>query len=217
MQYYITTYIEGLSLDSFPDTLPQNTWSNIADNLLFLIDRLTSIKAHQYSEHGVFVKGDYADIFKRKLATRLKHPLIANYLHKKFEQVLNWFYEIIDNSHFSQPTLIHMDVKPANIIYNADTGVVSLIDFEFARFGDIDYGWTQILLSGCNKFNNFYKEQIIPYMTNERLTLDDAFQIPKFQCYLFYQVMCNLIYYHDHHSSCPKEMEEIFNLFINIV
>lgn len=215
MQYYITTYIEGLSLDTFPDTLPQNIWGNIADKLLFLIDQLTSLKALQYSEHGIFVEDDYASILIKKLETRLKHPLIANYLQKKFEQVLNWFNEILDHSHFSQPTLIHMDVKPANIIYNADTGAVSLIDFEFARFGDIDYGWTQILLSGCNQFNQFYKKQIIPYMTSGRLTLDDAFEIPKFQCYLFYQVMCNLIYYHDHHSPCPKEMQEIFNFFVN--
>ena len=75
------------------------------------------------------------------------------------------------------PTLIHMDIKPANIIYEPDTGVVALIDFEFARFGDIDYGWTQILLSGRNQFNQFYREQIVPHLTRDRINLDDAFAI----------------------------------------
>ncbi len=214
MQYYITTYIEGQSLDTFPDTLPQRTWSNIADNLLFLIDHLTSLKAPQYSEHGVFVPDNCASILKKKLETRLQHPLIAGFPRQKLEHAFNWFSEILDCSQFSQPTLIHMDIKPANIIYNTKTGAVSLIDFEFARFGDTDYGWTQILLSGCNQFNQFYKKQIIPHLTSGRLTLGDAFGIPKFQCYLFYQTMCNLIYYYDRHLSCPKEMEEIFDFFI---
>lgn len=215
MQYYITTYIEGQPLDTFPDTLPQNTWNNVADKLLILIDQLASLKAPQYSEHGVFVPDDYASILKKKLETRLRHPLIASYPREKLEQTIKWFCNILDHSQFSQPTFIHMDVKPANIIYNEKTGSVSLIDFEFARFGDVDYGWTQILMSGRNRFNQFYREQLVPRLTRDRLTWDKALNTPKFQCYLFYQAMCNLIYYHDRVLPCPEEFKELFNLFIN--
>lgn len=215
IQYYITTYIEGQPLDTFPDTLPQSTWSNVADKLLFLIDQLTLVKTSQYSEHGAFVPDNCANILKKKLEAKLRHPLIIKYPHKKLEQAFIWSCEILDQSLFSPPTLIHMDIKPANIIYNTKTGSLSLIDFEFARFGDIDYGWTQIILSGCNNFNQFYKEQIIPHLTCGRLTLSDAIEIPKFQCYLFYQTMCNLIYYYDHHLSCPEEMKKIFDLLIS--
>ena len=214
MNYYITTYIEGQSLDIFPDTLPQSTVAHIADSLLALIDQLTLLKAPQYSERGTFVSDNYKSILKKKLESRLQHSLISSYPYQKLDRAFNWFCEILDHSQFSQPTLIHMDVKPANIIYNTKTGLVSLIDFEFARFGDIDYGWTQILLSGCNQFNQFYKKQIVPRLTNDRITLDDALGIPKYQCYLFYQAMCNLIYYYDRHLSCPKEMVEIFEHFI---
>lgn len=214
MNYYVTTYTEGQALDTFPDTLPQNTISHIADRLLELINQLTQLKAPQYSERGAFVSDDCASILKRKLESRLLHPLISSYPRKKLDRAFNWAFEILDCSQFSQPTLIHMDIKPANIIYNAETGFVSLIDFEFARFGDIDYGWTQILLSGRNQFNQFYKEQIVPSITHNRVTLDDAFGIPKYQCYLFYQTMCNLIYYYDRHLPCPKEMVEIFEQFI---
>ncbi len=214
MQYYITTYIEGQSLDGFPDTLPQSTWKNISTKLLFLIDQLTLLKAPQYSEQGVFVSDDYASILKKKIYAKLRHPLITGYPHKKLERVFIWSCEILDHSQFSQPTLIHMDIKPANIIYNTKTGTVSLIDFEFARFGDVDYGWTQIILSECNQFNLFYKEYIIPYLTCGRLTLNNALEIPKFQCYLFYQSMCNLIYYYDNNLTCPEEMKKIFDCFI---
>lgn len=58
--------------------------------------------------------------------------------------------EILDTSRFSKPTLLHMDIKPANIIYNDRTGTV----FEFARFRDIDYGWTQILWKRLFLFRN---------------------------------------------------------------
>lgn len=214
MQYYITTYIKGQPLDTFPETLPQSTWSYVANRLLFLIDQITLLKAPQYSEHGAFVPDNYASILKTKLESRMRHPLISSYPCKKLERAFNWFCEILAQSKFSQPTLIHMDIKPANIIYNTDTGLVSLIDFEFARFGDIDYGWTQILLSGRNQFNQFYREQIVPHLTGGRVNLEDAFGIPKFQCYLFYQAMCNLIYYYDHHLPCPKEIEAIFEFFI---
>lgn len=215
MRYYITTYIEGQSLDTLPDTLSPSILNSIADKLLFLIDQLALITASQYSEHGNFVSDDCASILKKKLKIRLRHPLILSYSHEKLERIFNWCCKILDRSQFSQPVLIHMDVKPANIIYNMKTNTVSLIDFEFARFGDIDYGWIQILLSERNQFNQFYKEQIIMRMTNGRMTLDDAFKIPKLQCYLFYQAMCNLIYYYDRNLSCPKEIKEIFDYFIS--
>ena len=214
MQYYITTYIKGQPLDAFPETLPQSTWNYVADQLMLRINQLTLLKAPQYSEHGTFVRDNCATILKKKLASRMRHPLISSYPHKKLERAFDWVCEILEHSQFSQPTLIHMDIKPANIIYEPDTGVVALIDFEFARFGDIDYGWTQILLSGRNQFNQFYREQVVPHLTRDRINLDDAFAIPKFQCYLFYQAMCNLIYYDDHRLSCPKEMAEIFEFFI---
>lgn len=214
MNYYITTYIEGQALDTFPETLPQSTVNHIADRLLELIEHLTKLKASQYSERGNFVSDDCASILKKKLEARFLHPLIASYPYQKLERAFNWCREILDHSQFSRPTLIHMDIKPANIIYNSETGLVSLIDFEFARFGDIDYGWIQILLSGRNQFNQFYTEQIVPRLTSNKMTLDDALSIPKYQCYLFYQTMCNLIYYFDRHLPCPKGMKELFEWFI---
>lgn len=214
IHYYITTYIEGRPLDTFPNTLPQRTVKHIADRLLELINQLAQLKAPQYSERDAFVSDNCANILKRKLESKLLHPLIASYPRKKLDRASNWFRTILDHSQFSQPTLIHMDIKPANIIYNTETGHISLIDFEFARFGDIDYGWIQILLSGRNQFNQFYKEQIVPYLTNHRITLNDAFGIPKYQCYLFYQAMCNIIYYHDRHLPCPGDFVEIFEHFI---
>ena len=96
MNYYVTTYTEGQALDTFPDTLPQNTISHIADRLLELIDQLTQLKAPQYSERGAFVSDDCASILKRKLESRLLHPLISSYPRKKLDRAFNWAYEVLD-------------------------------------------------------------------------------------------------------------------------
>lgn len=214
IEYYITTYIEGRSLDTFSNKLHQNTYAKIAKKLLLLIDQLESIKSLLYSEHGTFISDNCADILEKKLQTRLRHPVIGNCSYKKLKKTYNWFCNTLEHSHFSQPTLIHMDIKPANIIYNEKTDSVSLIDFELARFGDTDYGWTQILMSGCNYFNYFYQKQIVPHLTKNRLTWDKALNTPKLQCYLFYQSLCNIIYYCERHLPCPREFEELFKFFM---
>jgi len=43
-----------------------------------------------------------------------------------------------------RPVLIHADIKPANIIFNLERRKATLIDFELARFGDIDFEWVKL-------------------------------------------------------------------------
>jgi aminoglycoside phosphotransferase (APT) family kinase protein len=42
------------------------------------------------------------------------------------------------------PTLLHADVKPANVIFELSTRKTTLIDFELSRFGDPDFEWTKL-------------------------------------------------------------------------
>lgn len=210
IKYYITSFIAGKTLDELSDSLLEKTWDEIADKLLFRLDELVAIQAPQYSERSGFVSDDCATGLIRKFRQRLHHPAMAQFPSKQMEASIERCFSVLEQSQYSPPSLLHMDVKPANIIYNSQTGNVSLIDFEFARFGDIDYGWTQVLLSGCNQFSMAYKQCLIPRLTKNRLLLQDAVEIPKFQCYLYYQLMCNLIYYHDRNLRCPNEMVLLF-------
>lgn len=134
---------------------------------------------------------------------------------EKIDAALTTCYDILEKCSYSPPTLLHMDVKPANIIYSPVTKDVTLIDFEFARFGDVDYGWTQIILSGINAFSRRYTDTIVPQLTSGRLSLEDALLLPKFRCYIFYQTACNLIYYYDRKMNCPKSLEFLFNKLLN--
>lgn len=214
IRYYVTNFLEGQPLSALSNALPESTWDDIANKLQGRLDELSSIQALQYSERNEFIPDGCAVILKRKFKERLRHPLISSLSRKKLERAVGRCFEILDECQFSEPTLLHMDIKPANIIYNPQTGSVSLIDFEFSRFGDIDYGWTQILLSGYNRFSRPYKEQLVPRLT-KRLTMKRALDIPKFQCYLFYQTMCNLIYYYDRNLKCPEDMQALFEQMIH--
>lgn len=209
VQYYITTFVNGQTLDELSKVLPADFWDGIADQLLLRYDELGTIRAPLYSEHGSFIAGGYATIFTRKLAEKLHYPGIPLSM-KKRNRAFEWCSEILETSSFSAPVLLHMDIKPANIIYEPHGNTVSLIDFEFARFGDADYGWTQLLLSGLNNFSDIYKHRIVPRMTRNRLTIRDALDIPKYQCYLFYQLICNFMYYDQRDMRSPEEMTSLF-------
>lgn len=215
VRYFVTTFVGGISLDKISESLTTNDWENISQKLLVRLDELSTVHAPLYSEHNKFVTNDCAAILKIKFSNRFKHPLFVKYSYKELDKAFKRCCQILDNSHFTKPTLLHMDVKPANIIYNFKTGFVTLIDFEFARFGDADYGWAQVLLSGINAFCTEYKKQVIPCMTSGRLTLKEALTIPKYQCYIFYQTACNLIYYYDRNMDCPKDMKQLFEKLLN--
>lgn len=210
MKYYITSFIDGVSLDNITETLTNDEWRIIASKLRSRLNELSTIHSSLYSEHNDFLTDDCATILKEKFLKRFSHPLFHAYSHKELGEAYERCCKILEASRFTKPTLLHMDVKPANIIYNSKTGLVTLIDFEFARFGDIDYGWTQVLLSGINAFRKEYKEQIVPRLTEGYLNLEEALEIPKFQCYIFYQTACNLIYYYEHNTDYPREIKELF-------
>lgn len=209
-QYYITTFINGQTLDDVSETLTETQWENIAVKLRVHLERLSTLHAPFYSEHNGDQSDDYASIQKAKFLKRLEHPLFLNYSHTELEKALLYCFQILETSQYSKPTFLHMDIKPANIIYNPQNDFVTLIDFEFARFGDLDYGWTQVLLSGLNWFIPKYKKYIVPQLIKGHMTLEEAVNTPKLQCYLFYQIACNLIYYNDLNRDCPEVMKKIF-------
>lgn len=211
--YYITNYIDGQVLDELPETFPNVFWEAIADKLRLRYDELGGIRSSHYSEHGRFIPDDCASIFLQKLAEKLQYPGIPLSDDKR-EVAFDWCRAVMENSSFSEPTLLHMDIKPGNIVYDPVSDSVSLIDFEFARFGDADYGWAQFLLSGINCFSNIYKKQIVPRVIGDRMNLQEALCIPKYQCYFFYQLICNIMYYNRQKKKCPEEMIFLFERLV---
>ena len=214
-QYYFYTFAEGETLESLEGKLSVDEWKSIAIKLRDRVDELSEIHTSKYSDHNAFISDQYSDIIKRKILPKLKHSTFREYQRETILAAHRQCMKILDSSKFSKPTLLHMDVKPANVIYNPQTKIVSLIDFELSRFGDIDYGWAQILITKLKNYGEIYENYVFPYLIKDHLSWDDALHMPKFQCYLFYQAACNLIYYDERKIPCPKEMKTLFVRLLN--
>lgn len=211
-RYFLYTFSKGKTLQELAETkcLSQDEWKSIANKLKKCITVLSTVHSQQYSDHNQFVADQYADILKRKIMPKLNHHTFSMLSSQIVTTIYQKCVNIIESSVYSEPTLIHMDVKPANVIYNLETKTVSLIDFELARFGDFDYGWTQLLITSLKNYGEEYQEYIYPHLVKDGISLEDALQIPKFQFYLFYQAACNLIYYDERKISCPIGMKSLF-------
>lgn len=209
-QYNLYFFVEGETLEELQLILSHEEWCQIANQLRKRIDEISSIHAEQYSDGNEFISDKYDVIQTRKLLPKLRHPAFSDIPSDVIERVQLNYAAILANSSFSIPTLLHMDIKPANIVYNRQSGLLSLIDFELSRFGDIDYGWAQVLLTSLKPYGDMYKSEIITEITKDRISLKEAFMIPKFQCYLLYQTACNLVYYFEKSASFPKEMYSLF-------
>lgn len=215
--FFITNYVEGYDLDILDLELSDTQWKKAAEDIRQQLMLLADIHTPYYSEHNKFFTGEYSEMFREKLQTRIKHISLTGYDESKMLSAYHNSLKILNNSTFSKPSLIHMDVKPANIIFDPKTEKAVLIDFEFARFGDLDYGIVQVLLTQFNSFSDNYKKKMFPVLTDGFITFNQACEIPKLQVYLWYQTMCNIIYYYNHKTQCPNEMKSIYEKMLNLL
>lgn len=215
--FFITNYVEGYDLEALESKLSDAQWKKAAEDIRKQLMLLANIHTPCYSEHNKFFTGGYPEMFSEKLQNKMKHISLTGYDRSKMQAAYNKSLSILNNSTFSEPSLIHMDVKPANIIFDSKTEQAVLIDFEFARFGDLHYGIIQVLLTQFNSFSDSYKKKMFPVLTDGLITFSQACEMPKLQVYLWYQTMCNIIYYYNKKIQCPKEMKNIFENMLSLL
>lgn len=212
--YYFLNYIEGDPLENICDDLADNEWEIVTDGIKNRIGELQACRQIEYSENGRFSSADYGKVMTDKLAERLCYPLQHNRLIALKIVLMDKYKYLLKDVVFPEACLIHMDIKPGNIIYNRKTQEVFLIDFENSRFCDFDYGNVQVLLTKYKRYNATYTTRVIPRL-NERFTLDYAVNDNKCLCYLFYQTLCNIIYFDSRRLPCPKEMVWLFDSLLD--
>lgn len=215
--FFITNYVEGYDLEALDSELSDTQWKKAAEDIRKQLMLLADIHTPYYSEHNKFFTYGYPKMFREKLQARIKHISLTGYDESKIQSAYNNSLRILNNSTFSEPSLIHMDVKPANIVFDPKTEKAVLIDFEFARFGDLDYGIVQVLLTQFNSFSENYKKKMFPVLTEELITFSQACETPKLRVYLWYQTMCNIIYYYNHNTQCPDEMKNIYENMLSLL
>lgn len=215
-EFYILEYLEGETFEELDGVLSEDEWQTAALKLKERLHELYSCTSDKYSDRAKFYSESFGELLSHKLTERLKNPLFAQFSKDKLAAATVAFNRILSNAEFPQAHLIHMDVKPANIIYNRNEKRVSLIDFENARFCDNDFGKTQLLLTAYKGYTETYKKYVLPNLI-DGFTVESAIRDEKCLSYLFYQTLCNLVFYESRRLTCPTDMSDMFNRLLNIL
>lgn len=141
--YLVTTYVPGESLDKSLDWITNA--ASIVSGLECLLSDIHGINGNffghlagpRYSSWREFVEVR----FWRHVMPLVSAGMISEDDHRR----IRILYEEVNEALLDiRPTLLHGDVKPANIVFDVNQGMTSLVDFELARFGDIDFEWSKL-------------------------------------------------------------------------
>jgi aminoglycoside phosphotransferase (APT) family kinase protein len=141
--YLIVGYEAGESLDKSLRWVPHV--KSIVRGIDQLLTDIHNISGDYFGHLG----GPRYPSWKAFLDTRFWHHvrlvLSAGLINKGDASRFQSLYdEAIEAFPAIRPMLLHGDVKPANIVFDADRRRVILIDFEIARFGDVDFEWVRL-------------------------------------------------------------------------
>ena len=64
--------------------------------------------------------------------------------HSDLKKIRQLYEETLETLSDVRPVLLHGDVKPANVIFDEVTKETTIIDWELARFGDVDFEWSKL-------------------------------------------------------------------------
>jgi aminoglycoside phosphotransferase (APT) family kinase protein len=142
--YMVVVYAEGESLDK------SLIWSTHAESIIISLKQLlTDIHSISGDYFGHLAGPRYRswqafiDVrFWRHVLPLVRAGMISEddlrMIRALYDEASAAFREV-------RPILLHGDVKPANIVFDIAQGRTTLVDFELARFGDVDFEWSKML------------------------------------------------------------------------
>ena len=214
--YIITTFFDGDDLGVQLSLLTNDELLEISDKLNDILKILHSTTINNYSILNSFESNSFAEIFFNniKLQCDSKYNIFIDQTKK--EKFLVSVYDILSKSTFSPPTLVHMDIKPANIIFLRNEKRVCLIDFELARFSDLDYEWSNILIKTLHVNDIRFKNYVLnPIIDKNFMKIDRAIQNDKIKVYLLYLSINKYIYNASHQRENPRTISDLAFALIN--
>ncbi|MEE0998235.1 MAG: phosphotransferase [Treponemataceae bacterium] len=145
--YLIETFHSGESLDKIYGDLTFEDWENISSQLFDFLISVQNIKNQCFETFDeVHIKyNNYGKMLSQRIQAHLfKHQaigLLSDDIVNTIGNRLNGIEKIFT----CDPVFLHFDIKPQNIIYDPNKQIVTIIDFEHSRFGDISHE----LFRGC--------------------------------------------------------------------
>lgn len=193
----ITEYKEGVSLDKCIFNLSEMEYPIIIDKLFRSLKKMHSIKSSNFFDFTEFNSNNWFDFFEYKLKKYLKMAMDNKILKREeIGYITHLLYREQDIFRLNLGSLIHFDVKPANIIWNSENKELSLIDFEMSRYGDILMEFTKgkftTLLFNNSIYENKIWKPLVEYYFSKPYA--DIFSSRKSIWYLFYHYLAHSNY-----------------------
>lgn len=139
----VTSFENGESLDK------SLTWVRDAVSIIAGLQRILAdiheIQGNYYGHLGGKRYETWGAFFEVRLWRHVL-PLTQTALMSEMDlqNIRDLFDDVKGGFDAIRPTLLHGDVKAANILFDDVTKKTALIDYELARFGDIDFEWTKL-------------------------------------------------------------------------
>lgn len=191
--YLVEYYIEGSSLDKIHHTLSCEDWEHIAHKLALFLQELTTIQSPRssvfnrtekfYDNYGEIIKESTLRHLDRHASSGVISPHTAGRIREVLEDISSIFY--------TSATFLHFDIKPQNIVFDAQTKRVAFIDYEHSRMGDYTHELFRIDMSAMR---NPYFRKCWQLAKQEFLTgrfnymLDEEYLRKLFYYELFYDI-----------------------------
>lgn len=210
--YILTTFLEGSDLESLMTYLTDDDLRVYGIQLSHRLQSLHSVVRSRYSESSKEDHSNFGKVTSEKLIRKLLgEPLLKWFTSSvSIDRLVSNINVILKRSTYSAPALIHLDVKPGNIVIPENGTELCLIDFELARFGDLDYEWTNILVKGLLNYDERFKKYVLGQVINDNfMSLDEALHIEKYRVYLLYHSINNYIYFASRNALCPMPVVEL--------
>lgn len=193
----ITDYKNGFSIDKCNSDLSENDHNIIVSQLCENLREIHSVTSREFSDFSSFSSDNWFDFFKYKLDKHLREAQNNQLLSD--EEIHNILYLLLKEQEIfmlNYGSLIHFDIKPANIIWNPDERKIYLIDFEMSRFGDPFMEFTKGKFTSLLFNNSVYEDKIwIPLVEQYfSQTYDQIFSSRKAGWYLFYHYTAHCNY-----------------------
>ena len=212
--YIITSFIEGSDLESQIPRLDDIELHEISIKLHNILNELHSVTSDRYSSFDYSECKSFAEIMFNKIKKQCNNTHNVFIKNVSISKLLDSVYKILSNSSFTDPTLLHMDITPRNIIYTQDKKIC-LIDFELSRFGDIDYEWTNMLIKVLHTRNERFKQNVlVPIINNNFMPLEKALYFNKYKVYLLYLSINKYIYNVNCELASPLQLTELIDYLI---
>ena len=117
-EFYVLEYMEGETLEELDKSLTEEEWQFATKELKNRLNELHTCTSDRYSDKAEFYSESFGKRLSDKFTERLNNRVFTQFSAAKLNTTLSVCKQILSKVKFPKAHLIHMDVKPANIIFN---------------------------------------------------------------------------------------------------